>query len=105
VKYRESPRQAAGGPLAENIFKCNLKPFNSGSADYNGVVFSLGQQARLRALFPEGVCDWSQRGVGQVPVRPWTTFAAGPGGAALGDPPDSDEIGRHEHDRDRHDDD
>jgi len=105
VKYRESPRQAAGGTQAENIFKCNLKPFNPGSADYNGVVFSAGQQARLRAVFPEGVCDWSQRGVGQVPVKPWTSFAAGPGGVPLGDPPVSDEIGRHEHDKDKHDDD
>jgi len=26
-------------------------------------------------------------GVGQVPVNPWTSFAAGPGGVPLGPPP------------------
>lgn len=76
-----SPRQVAGGALAENILKCQLKPLVL--ADYTGVVFSAGQQARLQAAFPGGVCDWSKPGVGQVdPVGP-LTFKTGPGGTAL----------------------
>src|SRR5207302_2617806 len=33
---RASPRQVAGGPLAENILKCQLKPLNS--VDYSPMV-------------------------------------------------------------------
>ena len=87
VKFEASPRQAAGGPLAENIFKCQLKPFSIVDPDYTGIIFTPDQQNRLRAAFPQGVCDWTKPGVGQVPVTPWTTFAAGPGGQPLGPPP------------------
>ena len=58
-----SPRQVAGGPLAENILKCQLKPIETG--DYAPVTFSAAQLARLHATFPDGVCDWSEPGVGQ----------------------------------------
>lgn len=40
-----SPRQVAGGPLAENILKCRLKPLNP--VDYAPVTFSSAQWARL----------------------------------------------------------
>lgn len=89
VKYFGSPRIAAGGPMAENVFKCQLKPLDFGHTDYSGVHFAPEQQARLRAVFPDGVCDWRKRGVSQVPVNPWTSFADGPGGRPLGDPPSS----------------
>jgi hypothetical protein len=89
VKFFTSPRMAAGGPLAENIFKCQLKPFNPNSADYNGVTFTTNQASRLQAVFPNGVCDWSKPGVSQAPVNPWTTFEGGPGGVPLPPPPQS----------------
>lgn len=89
VKYFGSPRIAAGGTLAENIFKCQLKPLNFSDPDYTGVTFDAGQQARLQAVFPNGVCDWSKPGVAQVPVNPWTTFKAGPGGVPLGPEPEA----------------
>ena len=76
-----SPRQVAGGPLAENILKCQLKPFNA--ADYAPVVFSSSQLARLQATFPDGVCDWSKPGVGQQEAISPLTFVAGPGGQPL----------------------
>ena len=60
-KVGSSPRQVAGGPLSENILKCRLKPLNS--ADYSPVVLSSAQLARLSAVFPDGVCDWDERGV------------------------------------------
>jgi hypothetical protein len=76
-----SPRQVAGGPLAENILKCQLKPLML--ADYAPVTFSDPQIARLHAAFPEGVCDWSERGVGQREAESPLNFVAGPGGRPL----------------------
>src|SRR5580765_4290913 len=76
-----SPRQVAGGPLAENILKCQLKPLNP--ADYAPVAFTAGQWTRLNAAFPGGVCDWSKPGVGQQEAISPLTFAAGPGGVPL----------------------
>jgi hypothetical protein len=76
-----SPRQVAGGPLSENILKCQLKPLNP--ADYAPATLSAAQLGRLNAAFPGGVCDWSKPGVGQQePVSP-LTFTAGPGGMPL----------------------
>ena len=89
VTFQGSPRQVAGGPLAENVFKCQLKPLDFSDPAYGGVAFTLDQQARLLATFPTGVCDWSKPGVSQVPEDGWTTFAAGPGGQPLGDAPTS----------------
>ena len=87
VKHESTPRQVADGPLAENIFKCAVKPLQFGDPAYGGVGFTQDQMARLQAVFPTGVCDWSQLGQGQVPATPWNTFANGPGGQPLGSPP------------------
>ena len=82
---RASPRQIAGGPRAENILKCQLKPV--ALTDYTGITFTAGQQTRLNAVFPTGVCDWTKIGVSQQdPIAP-LTFKAGPGGAPLGTRP------------------
>jgi hypothetical protein len=73
--------------VSENVFKCQTKPLDFGSADYAGVVFTAEQRARLAAVFPSGVCDWTKPGVSQVPADGWTTFADGPGGRPLGPAP------------------
>ena len=52
-------------------------------------VFSGAQQDALRQAFPTGVCDYSKPPVGQQSSIPWITFADGPGGRPLGDPPTS----------------
>ncbi|HYT14766.1 MAG TPA: DUF6351 family protein [Burkholderiales bacterium] len=98
-----SPRQVAGGPLAENILKCELKPLNS--VDYAPVLFSSAQWARLQATFPDGVCDWSEKGVGQRSAASPLTFADGPGGKRLPPPPASHPRSGHgrDHDDDDHD--
>jgi hypothetical protein len=71
-----SPRIIAGAPLAADIVKCQLRPVEL--ADYK-VGFNQEQQARLRRIFADGVCDWSRPGVGQVPLMDtWLTF--GPSG-------------------------
>jgi hypothetical protein len=98
-----SPRQVAGGSLAENILKCDLKPLNS--ADYPN--FSSSQLARLHNAFPDGVCDWSEKGVGQRRAASPLTFADGPGGERLPRAPKSHSGERDDdgddHDRDRQD--
>jgi hypothetical protein len=81
LKFFASPHQVAGGPLAENILKCQLKPL--AFSDYPGIVFTAGQQARLNVVFPDGVCDWSKPGVGQQEAISPLTFVAGPGGQPL----------------------
>jgi len=96
-----SPRQVAGGPLAENILKCQLKPLNS--ADYAPVLFSSAQWVRLQATFPGGVCDWSDKGVGQQRADSPLTFADGPGGKRLPPPPVSNPRSGHGRDHDDHD--
>jgi hypothetical protein len=81
-----SPRQVAGGALTENILKCQLKPLDP--ADYAPAPpLSLAQLARLHAVFPDGVCDWTKPGVGQQDAISPLTFAAGPGGQPLPPPP------------------
>ena len=75
VKFQASPRQAAGGPLTEDVFKCQLKPLAFADADYAGL--NAGQRVRLQAVFPSGVCDWSKPGVGQQSSPGWITFADG----------------------------
>nr|HET7857560.1 DUF6351 family protein [Caldimonas sp.] len=87
LKPNASPRQVAGGPLAENILKCQLKPLVF--TDYTGITFTAGQQARLNTLFPNGVCDWTKPGVSQQDPASPLTYAAGPGGAALPPAPTS----------------
>jgi hypothetical protein len=80
-KVFSSPRQVAGGPLTENILKCRLKPLNS--TDYSPIVLSSQQLARLNAVFPDGVCDWSERGVGQRRAHSPRDYTDGPGGEPL----------------------
>jgi hypothetical protein len=70
-----NPRKEAGGPLAADILKCQLKPI--APKDY-AVSFSTEEWTRLTAIFPGGICDWSKPGVNQVPVVPWASF--GPSG-------------------------
>jgi hypothetical protein len=60
------PRTAAGAPVRNDILKCRRKPVRA--RDY-AVDLTSQQLDRLRTIFPNGVCDWSRRGYGQVRVR------------------------------------
>ena len=62
----EEPRTAAGAPRANDVIKCQLTPLEEAWAD-SDVTFSDDQLDRLAAVFPDGVCDWSQRSVGYGP--------------------------------------
>ena len=60
------PRLVAGAPLTNDVLKCQLKPINY--SEYNA-TFSAAQKTRMAAIFPTGVCDFSKRGVEQVPLK------------------------------------
>ena len=81
LKPSLSPRQVAGGPRAENVLKCQLKPLLR--SDYAAGAFTDAQWARLQAVFSDGVCDWSRPGVGQQAALSPLSFRAGPGGQPL----------------------
>jgi hypothetical protein len=71
-----TPRMAAGGPLTDDIAKCQLKPLNP--SEYR-VFFTPTQWARLNTAFPDGVCDWTKPGVGQQPLSgTWLSFGPSP---------------------------
>jgi hypothetical protein len=57
------PRLVAGEPATADVMKCALKPLSA--ADY-AVSLTPDQLARLRAVFPTGVCDYSRPGQEQV---------------------------------------
>jgi hypothetical protein len=88
LKYYASPRQIAGGPLAEDVLKCQLKPQQRGEYP----TLSDDQWTRLKQVFPNGVCDWSKPGVGMQASKPWRTFAEGPGGKVMGAAPESKKL-------------
>jgi len=67
-------RIAAGGPLADDVLKCALKPVDP--AAY-AQPLSADQLRRLKAVFPAGVCDYSRPGIGQEVTRTtWQRFGA-----------------------------
>lgn len=66
LPYHTDPILQAGSPTTRDVLKCQLKPVDFG--DYE-VEFSTEQQARLKRIFPGGVCDYSKPGVEQVPLK------------------------------------
>ncbi|MFO1184111.1 MAG: DUF6351 family protein [Bauldia sp.] len=66
------PRIAAGGPMTDDVFKCQLKPIDV--KDYKTAP-TADQLAQLRKAFPDGVCDYSKPGVGQEQkLTTWAKF-------------------------------
>lgn len=59
--YRTS-RIVAGGPIEGGIFKCALKPVDTALVDgtYGSWAPTPAEIDKLKAIFPEGVCDFSQ---------------------------------------------
>lgn len=72
------PRMVAGAPLANDIVKCQLQTVDSAFEDeLYGIDFTAAQRTRLDQLFEAGVCDYTQRGVGQVPSRgSWLSYGS-----------------------------
>ncbi len=59
----QTPRMVAGMPISDDILKCQLKPIEP--LDYAGQLNSV-QLAELATIFPNGVCDYSKPGVGDL---------------------------------------
>jgi hypothetical protein len=78
------PRIVAGSPLTDDVEQCRLKRLRA--SDYPGVAFTTDQWARLKAAFPDGVCDFSRPGIGTRPSVPWLDYDV-TGGVPLGPPP------------------
>ena len=73
-----APRIEAGGPVAADILKCQLKPV--AFSDYKA-TFAEAEKKTMAAVFPAGVCDWSKPGVNQTPTVPYASF--GPSQASV----------------------
>jgi len=56
------PRYLAGIPLSNDVVKCHLRPIDL--TDY-AVTLTSDEQARLRQIFPDGVCDYTRPGFEQ----------------------------------------
>jgi hypothetical protein len=68
----QDPRLVAGEPLIGQTQKCALK-----APDPKNYRPSLtdAQFARLKKIFPRGVCDFSRPGVGETTLRQtWTSY-------------------------------
>ena len=79
-----SPRIAAGGPLADDVMQCTLKPLRRDDYD---VAFTSTQWAELKAAFPRGVCDYSKPGVAQKGATSWLTYQDASGRVVYGGKP------------------
>ena len=47
------------------------------------MTFTADELAKLKSIFPSGVCDWSKHGVNEVRLVPWASFGAAPEDLAL----------------------
>ena len=71
-----NPFIAAGAPVANDVVKCTLKAVDA--RDY-ATPFTPAELARLRAVFPQGVCDWTKPGIEQQPLAgTWLSFSPEP---------------------------
>jgi hypothetical protein len=65
------PRIVAGAPMSADRFKCELKPVDP--KDYKQPL-TPAQLANVKAIFPQGVCDYSRKGVSQGPSQIWLSY-------------------------------
>ncbi|WP_052223527.1 DUF6351 family protein [Novosphingobium malaysiense] len=71
MPYASDPRMIAGAPLTDDVLKCQLKPLVA--ADYPKL--DAKQVARLKVVFPTGVCDFTRPGVGfQALQSGWLSY-------------------------------
>jgi len=60
------PRIVAGSPLTDEVLKCQLKPIVA--SDY-AQPLTREELAKLKTVFPQGVCDYARPGVAQQHVE------------------------------------
>jgi hypothetical protein len=79
-----TPRQEAGGPVANDNVACQLKPLDRADFSFLLVPFTDAEWATLEHTFPHGVCDWSVSGIGQGPAQTWLRYDRPDGSPAYG---------------------
>ncbi len=67
-----TPRTVAGDGIETLTNKCQLKPVDP--ADYPTVLDPEGFADQVAAIFPQGVCDYSQPGLGVTPTQTWLQY-------------------------------
>ena len=72
-------RVAAGGPIEGGVFKCALQPVERALAHglYGAWQPSEPELARLHAIFPQGVCDYSKPDLALPPELSGSSQGAG----------------------------
>ncbi|HEY7438072.1 MAG TPA: DUF6351 family protein [Acidimicrobiia bacterium] len=74
-KVYGDPRIAAGAPVINDRLRCKRVKIDPSSY---GTTLSSAQLTRLEKVFPQGVCDWKAKGVGQVPLAAtWINYGKG----------------------------
>ncbi|MEQ8802387.1 MAG: DUF6351 family protein, partial [Haliea sp.] len=58
-------RIVAGGPITGDVFRCALQSLDDAieAGFYGDWMPSAAEQTKLAAIFPDGVCDYSQPGI------------------------------------------
>ena len=83
-----TPRQVAGGPVANDNVACVTQPLRRDDIVYDvgslPVPFTDDQWATLGEVFPDGVCDWSRPGRGQGPAETWLRYGTREGASVYG---------------------
>jgi len=82
-----TPRQESGGPSSNDKLACRLKPLDQQDYSFMTVPFTADEWATLQQVFRDGVCDWSQPGVGQGPAETWLTYSDASGKVVYGGQP------------------
>jgi hypothetical protein len=59
---QRNPRLAAGEPLTNDVLKCRLKRIDRSDYEHG---LTREEWAQLKAIFPDGVCDYGRPGVAQ----------------------------------------
>ena len=72
-----TPRTVAGDAITTLVNKCQLKAVDPADYPANplaGIFDPTAFAERVAEIFPEGVCDYDQPGVGVVPTRTWLRY-------------------------------
>jgi hypothetical protein len=87
IQFRfETPRVVAGDVKEADTMKCVLRPLNR-EDDYGLLPFTDEQWAQLQAVFPDGVCDYTQPAVDTQAAIPWLSYQDASGAVIYGGTP------------------
>ncbi len=79
-----TPREVAGDNRFNDRMVCQLKPLTRQEFDFLLLPMSEADFAKLQAVFPRGVCDYTKPGYGQRGAQTWLTYSSRSGGVAIG---------------------